>query len=77
MAQVYFHCCNDSRVLMDRSPAEIDDLSDICERATLLAHTLIAAPTMEDWRNWTLHVSDEVGDEIFVMHFANLLGKPN
>ena len=77
MAQVYFHCCNDSRVLMDRSPAEIDDLTDICERAMQRAHILIAAPTMEDWRNWTLHVSDETGEELFVMPFAALVGKPN
>jgi hypothetical protein len=77
LAQVYFHCCNDSRVLMDDSPAEIDDLVEACERATQLVQTLIAAPSMEDWRNWTLHVSDERGDEIFVMPFAAVLGKPN
>jgi hypothetical protein len=35
------------------------------------------APSAEDWRNWVLHVSDALGDEIFALPFASLLGKPH
>ncbi len=77
MAQVYFHCCNDDRVLLDRCPTEIGDLTDACERASRLILTLVGTPSLEDWRKWTLHVSDDLGEELFVMPFAAVLGKPN
>jgi hypothetical protein len=39
--------------------------------------SLIAAASLEDWRDWALHVSNEVGDVIFVLPFAFVLGKPH
>jgi hypothetical protein len=33
--------------------------------------------SLEDWRDWVLHVSDDQGDELFVVPFAFVLGKPH
>jgi hypothetical protein len=33
------------------------------------------APSNEDWRGWTLHASDDFGDEIFAVPFTAVLGK--
>jgi hypothetical protein len=29
----------------------------------------------EDWRNWVLHATDELGNEIFAVPFASVVGK--
>jgi hypothetical protein len=77
MAQVYFHCSNARGVLKDRCGTSVSDLIEACEKATSRVRSLIAAASLEDWRDWVLHVSDEVGDEIFVLPFAFVLGKPH
>jgi hypothetical protein len=33
--------------------------------------------TLEDWRDWVLHVSDDQGDELFIVPFTFVLGKPH
>jgi hypothetical protein len=33
--------------------------------------------SLEDWRDCVLHVSDDQGDELFVVPFTFVLGKPN
>jgi hypothetical protein len=33
--------------------------------------------SLEDWRDWVLHASDDQGDELFVVPFASVLGRPN
>jgi hypothetical protein len=38
---------------------------------------LIAEPTLEDWRDWTLHVSDDDGEPVLSLPFASALGKPH
>lgn len=77
MAQVYFHCSNTKHALIDQCGASIDDLAEAREHAALLVRSLIATPTTEDWRGWVLHVSDDLGDEIFSVPFASVLGKPH
>ena len=77
MAQFYFHCSNTQAVLMDRRGTSVSDLIEACEEATSRVRSLIASASLEDWRDWALHVSDEDGDEIFVLPFASLLGKPH
>jgi hypothetical protein len=77
MAQVYFHCSNTERVMIDRCGAAIYDLVEAQDHAALVVRSLIMAPSAEDWRSWVLHVSDALGDEIFVLPFASLLGKPH
>jgi len=77
MAQVYFHCSDEQRALLDRRATEVDDLIEARDNAARIVHTLIAVPSLEDWRNWDLHVCDDLGDEIFAVPFAALLGKPH
>jgi hypothetical protein len=77
MAKVYFHCSNARGVLRDRCGTSVSDLIEACERATSRVRSLIAAASLEDWRDWALHVSDEAGDVSFVLPFAFVLGKPH
>ncbi|MGY4625464.1 DUF6894 family protein [Bradyrhizobium sp. USDA 4486] len=77
MTQVYFHCSNTNGVLMDRRGTLVSDLIEACEEATRRVRSLVAAATLEDWRQWALHVSDEAGDEIFVLPFSFVLGNPH
>ena len=77
MAYVYFHCSNARGALKDRCGTSVSDLIEACEKATSKVRSFIAAASLEDWRDWALHVSDEAGDEIFVLPFAFVPGKPN
>jgi hypothetical protein len=77
MAQVYFHCSNTERVMIDQHGAAIGDLAEARDHAALVVRSLIMTPSTEDWRNWVLHVSDGSGDEIFAMPFVSMLGKPH
>jgi hypothetical protein len=36
---------------------------------------LVAAPGLEDWRNWTMHVSDDLGDEVLALPFSSVVGR--
>lgn len=77
MTQVYFHCSHAQGVLIDRRGATVADLIEAREQATNVVRSLMAAPSLEDWRGWILHVSDDAGEEIFLLPFASLLGKPH
>ena len=77
MSQVYFHCSNTDGVLVDRRGTSVVDLMEAIEEATNLVRSQIAEPNLVDWRDWVLHVSDEAGEEIVVLPFASVLGKPN
>lgn len=77
MAQVYFHCSNDRKQLIDRSGTDVVDLGEAREHAARLMQSLIASPGSEDWRNWVLYISDDLGEEILVVPFASVLGKPH
>jgi hypothetical protein len=63
--------------LIDRCGADVGDLAEARDHASRVVQSFIAAPSQEDWRNWVLHVSDDLGDEIFVVPFASVLGKPH
>ena len=76
MTQFYFHCTNSRGVLLDRYGAAVDDLAEARDHAAYVVRSLIMAQTSEDWRSWILHVSDDLGDELFVVPFAFVLGKP-
>lgn len=75
MAQIYFQCSNAQGAVIDRCGVEVSNLGEAHEQATWVVHSLIAAPSLEDWRNWALHVSDDLGEEIFIVPFASALGK--
>lgn len=75
MTQVYFHCTNPRGVMLDRHGAAIGDLAEVRDEADRVMRSLIMSEIPEDWRDWVLHVSDDLGDEIFVMPFASVVGK--
>jgi hypothetical protein len=77
MAQLFFHCSNDAGIWIDRRLPPVGNLTEAMEQATKVVRALVMAPSGEDWRSWTLHASDDIGDEIFAMPFASVLGKSN
>jgi hypothetical protein len=77
MTHVYFHCSNRNEVLIDRCGAVVDDLAEARDHAACVVRSLTTARSLEDWRGWTLHVNDDLGDELFVVPFAFVLGKPH
>jgi hypothetical protein len=77
MAQVYFHCSNSERALIDRRGAVVGDLVEARDHATRVVRSLVTSMSPEDWRDWVLHVSDDFDEEIFVVPFASVLGKPH
>ncbi|MGZ5874862.1 MAG: DUF6894 family protein [Bradyrhizobium sp.] len=77
MAQVFFHCSNTQGVWVDRRGAAVLDLAEARDHAALIVRSLIETPGAEDWRDWVLHVSDGIGEEIFSVPFTSMLGKPH
>jgi len=77
MTQVYFHCSNPKGALIDRRGAVVDDLAEARDRAATVVRSLTAARSLEDWRDWVLHVNDDLGEELFIVPFAFVLGKPH
>jgi len=75
MVQIYYHCSTTEGVLIDRCGTAADDLMEACEHAAAIVGSLVTAPSLEDWRGWVLHVSDELGGEIFTVPFSSVLGK--
>ncbi|MDR3468173.1 MAG: hypothetical protein P4M07_19745 [Xanthobacteraceae bacterium] len=75
MAQVYFHCSNAEGVLVDRRGVMVADLAEACEHATGLVRCLISSLSPDDWRDWTVHISDDAGDEIVAIPFSSQLGR--
>ncbi len=72
MTEVYFHCSDDQHVLIDQSGAAMD-LAEAREHAELLIRSYLMTPSAEDWRSWILHVTDDLGDELFDVPFASVL----
>ncbi|RXH24175.1 hypothetical protein XH99_29335 [Bradyrhizobium nanningense] len=77
MTQVFFHCSNTKKVFVDRRGAEVEDLAEARDYATRVVQSLTGERSLEDWRDWVLHVSDDQGDELFVVPFTFVLGDPN
>jgi hypothetical protein len=77
MAQLYFHCSSTDEVLVDRIGTAVGDLAEARDHAACIVRSFVMAPNPEDWRDWVMHVSDDLDDEIFVVPFASVLGKPH
>jgi hypothetical protein len=77
MAQVHMYCSHSNGRLLDRRVAEVDDLFDAHEQAEAVARSLIASPDLQDWRNFRVRVWDELGEEVFMMPFSSIIGKPH
>jgi len=75
MTEVYFHCSNADQVLIDSRGAAMNSLSEACAHALRLVHSMMMTPNAEDWRGWELSVTDDLGDVIFAVPFASVLGK--
>jgi hypothetical protein len=76
MSHVYFHCSNRNELLVDRCGTVLDDLAEARDHAACVVRSLTTARSLEDWRGWILHVNDDLGDELFVVPFSFVLGKP-
>jgi hypothetical protein len=74
MTQIHFHCSKNGRAL-ERLAVAVEDLAEARDHAARIAHSLMMKPGPEDWRSWTLHVCDDLGDELFIVPFAFALGK--
>ena len=77
MTQLYFHCSNTKKVFVDWRGAVVDDLADARDYATRVVQSFTNERSLEDWRDWILHVSDDQGDELFLVPFTFVLGKPH
>ena len=77
MTQVYFHCSTTKKVFLDYRGAVVDDLAAARDRAARIVKSIVEAGSLEDWHDWVMHVSDDLGVELFVVPFAFVLGKPN
>ena len=77
MTQVYFHCSNTKKVFVDYCGAVVDDLAEARDHATRVVESLTCERSLDDWRDWVLHVSDDQGDELFVVPFTFVLDKPH
>ena len=76
MTQLYFHCANSREARIDQSGEMVNDLIEARDHAVGIVRSLIMQRNDQDWRDWTVHVSD-ADDEIFVLPFAFVLGKPH
>jgi hypothetical protein len=63
--------------LLDRNGAAVDDRAEARDDAAYVARSLTMTHSAEDRRSWILRVSDDLGDELFVVPFAFVLGKPH
>jgi hypothetical protein len=77
VTQVYFHCSNTKKVLVDYRGAVVDDLAEARDQANRVVQAFTNERSLKDWRDWVLHVSDDQGDELFVLPFTFVLGKPH
>jgi hypothetical protein len=77
MTQVFLHCSSPRAILLDRRGTTVDDLAEAREQAACVVHSLTMTLSAEDWRSWILHVNDDLGDELFVVQFALVLGRPH
>jgi hypothetical protein len=77
MTQVYFLCSNTKKVFVDQLEVVVDDLADARVHATRVVQSFTNERSLEDWRDWVLHVIDDEGDELFEVPFTFVLGRPH
>ena len=77
MTQMYFYCSNTNKVFVDYCGAVADDLAEARYKGTRVVQSFAYWHSLENWRNWVLHVSEDQGGEQFVLPFTFMLRKPN
>jgi hypothetical protein len=75
MTHVYFHCSNSDGPVVDCRGMDVEDMIEAHQRAVGVVRSFLSNGGSDDRRAWTLHVSDEDGEEIFLMPFAGVLGR--
>lgn len=75
MTHVFFHCANSKLVVLDPRGTDVEDLVEAHRCAIKIIQGYVNTLSPDDWRAWTLHVSDEDGEEIFLMPFSYVLGR--
>jgi hypothetical protein len=75
MPDVYFHCSDNQHVMAAKRGIAIDSLVEACEQAHRIVRSWVMAANAEDWRNWVLHATDELGEELFTVPFASVVGR--
>jgi len=73
MTQVYFHCSNAKKAVVDHRGAVVDDIAQARDQATRVVRSFTSERGLKNWRDWVLHVSDDQGDELFVVPFRFVL----
>jgi hypothetical protein len=74
VTEVYFHCSDAEHIIVDRRGVAMD-LREARAHAESMVHAFVMSANAEDWRNWSVHVTDDLGEELFALPFAYLLGK--
>jgi len=77
MVQMYFHCSNPEGTLIDRYGTAVANLTEARDRAAQIMSSMIQTPGSDDWLDWVIHVSGDVGEEIFVLRRIAMRGKPH
>ncbi len=77
MSQVHLHCSNAQGKPLDQRVADVNDLIEAREYATGVARSLISIPNLRDWRSCLLRVNDDLGEELFVIRFSSIIGRPH
>ena len=74
MTRVYFHYSSHDQVMLDCSTADVADMTEARDRATAAVRAMIAAGDQDDWHDWMLHASDDLGEMLFSLPFKSLMG---
>jgi len=74
MPRYFFDCLSDHEIVADDHGVNLPDLKAAREHALRTAWRLIAAGSKtDDWRRWTVDISDESGEPMLVIPFSEAL----
>jgi hypothetical protein len=62
---------------LDRRGSEVEDIFDARARAFQIIQSMVTSAGPEDWRDWSVHVRNDDGDELLLVPFSVILGKPH
>ena len=77
MAQVFLQYSTPRGVVLYQAVAKVNGVTELREYAVQSVQSLISAPSLEDWRQWTVRARDDLGSELFALPFVSLLGEPH